>query len=778
MNPTSPGAEAFTDWRIAIGSHLPHGLLMLVAAAAGFALVFSAVSLYWEKKRGRALLLFALRAAAITACLLVAFQPTLELGQMTRIPNHVAVLVDTSRSMTVKLPDGKERFQRAADAIDAANPLFDRWRAEGHKVDLLAFGENLSATDAKALRGSPTGDGTRIGESLAELQGRYAGRDLGAVVVVSDGIDTGRIGRGPLDGETRKTLQALGAPVHTVLIGEPSLRDLSIAAVLADDFAFVRTPLKLEALLRATGLANRQVEVTLMRDGRLVDVRSVTIDSDDVETKVSFDWTPDRPGNFVFEIATPTLAGEALDTNNRQVFTLKVIRDRVRILHVCGRPSWDQRFLRSMLRLDPNVDLVSFFILRTEGDDQPSNPREMSLIPFPDREIFDEQLKSFDLLIFQNFNASPSYRVELYLTGLRDYVQSGGALAMIGGELSFASGGYAQTALREVLPVELEGIPAAGDRSITKDSFRPKLAPAGRSHPVTALSLDARTNEARWSALPPLEGINRVNRLKPGATPLLLHPTQKTETGEPAPVLAVTDAGKGRTLALTTDTAWHWGFLAAGAGDEGRTFQRFWEGAIRWLVRDPALTLLRIELDRVEYRRGQPANARVRTLHADYTPAANVAVSLRLGPVDARDSAQGAAPNEARPDVRTIEGVSNKEGEAHFELKGLPPGAFRLVAQATIDGIPLTEEQTFVVRPEGREFEDVISHREVLRELASTTGGDFSEGQLGTPAVKKPREVRAGRLKSIELWSNPLLLFAALGLLATEWALRRRAGHG
>jgi uncharacterized membrane protein len=771
-------AQAISDWRIAIGSHLPRSILMLVVAGAGFALIFSGLSLYWEKRRGRAALLFALRALAIGACLLVALQPTLELGQMTRIPNHVAVLVDTSRSMTVKPPNGKERWLRAADAIEAAGARFETWRNEGHKVDLLSFGEALSATDLNGLHNPPRGEATRIGESLAELQGRYAGRDLGAVVIVSDGIDTGRIGRGPLDGETRKTLQALGAPVHTVFIGEPTLRDLSIATVLADDFAFVRTPVKLEAILRATGLAHRQVEVTLTRDGRLMDVRSVTLDDDDVETKVSFDWTPDRPGNFVFEIATPTLAGEALDSNNKQVFTLKVIRDRVRVLHVCGRPSWDQRFLRSMLRLDPNVDLVSFFILRTEGDDQPSNPREMSLIPFPDREIFDEQLKSFDLLIFQNFNASPSYRVEFYLSGLRDYVQSGGALAMIGGELSFASGGYAQTALRDVLPVEFEGIPALGDRSMTHDSFRPKLAPAGRSHPVTALSLDARTNEARWSGLPALEGINRVSRLKPGATALLLHPSQKTDSGEPAPVLAVADAGKGRTLALTTDTAWHWGFLAAGAGDDGRTFQRFWEGAIRWLVRDPALTLLRIELDRVEYRRGQPVSARVRTLHADYTPAIGVAVSLRLAPISGGAPDAKAAPGGTSADQRTIDAVSNKEGEAHFELKGLAAGAFRLIAGATIDGVPLSEEQTFVVRSEGREFEDVISHREVLRELASATGGEFFEDQLGNPTVRKPREVRAGNLRSVELWSNPLLLVLAIALLASEWALRRRAGHG
>ena len=100
------------------------------------------------------------------------------------------------------------------------------------------------------------------------MRARYAGRDLGAVVVISDGIDTGRIGEGPLDAATRAAIEALGAPVHTVGLGEKSLRDLSVAAVLADEFAFVRTPVSIEAVIRQTGLPDRQVEVTLERDGR------------------------------------------------------------------------------------------------------------------------------------------------------------------------------------------------------------------------------------------------------------------------------------------------------------------------------------------------------------------------------------------------------------------------------------------------------------------------------------------------------------------------------
>ena len=95
-------------------------------------------------------------------------------------------------------------------------------------------------------------------------------------------------------------------------------------------------------------------------------------------------------------------------------------------------------------------------------------------------------------------------------------------------------------------------------------------------------------------------------------------------------MLVAAEAGKGRTLALLTDSGWHWGFLAAGEGDDGRAFQRFWENAIRWLVRDPALTLLRLELDRLEYRRNQPIAVRVRAMHADYSPAPDVEVTLAV----------------------------------------------------------------------------------------------------------------------------------------------------
>jgi len=755
------------DWRLTFGTQLGRSTLLLLVAASALTVAISGVSLWRERRRGRAFAILTLRLLAVSTCFLVCLQPRLEFGQVSVVPNFIAVLLDTSRSMTVAPPDrGPTRSERAAGLLASAAPTFAAWENSGHKVELFGFGEVLTPIARTSLP-SPKAEATRTGEALSELRTRLAGRDLGAVVLISDGIDTGRIGHGPLDADTLKTLAALGVPVHTVFVGEEELRDLSVAAVLADDFAFVRTPVKLEAVLHHSGLGGRMVEVSLLRDGRLIDAKAVLLRKESSQERVVFDFTPDHPGNHVFEIKTPVLTGEALDSNNSQTFTLKVIRDRVRVLHVCGRPSWNERFLRSMLRLDPNVDLVSFFILRTDTDDMTMGQDEMSLIPFPYKEIFDDQLKSFDLLIFDNFNFKP-YWVEPYLPGVRSYIEAGGALAMVGGDLSFASGLYGESALHDVLPVELSGIPHEGPASLNTDAFRPRLTPEGRTHPVTALSLDEKNNESRWASLPQLAGINRVAGLRPGARALLVHPSQKSADGQPAPVLATTDIGQGRTLALLTDSAWNWGFGAAGTGDDGRSFQRFWEGAIRWLVRDPTLTHLRIDLDKVEYRRGQTVSLRVRTLRADYTPAAAVEVAIELRPAEASGDAAS---------LRSLRVTTGNDGEAQGELDGLDPGAYRLVGRALLDGRATEEQTTFVIHREGHELDDVVAREGVLRELAKASGGEFRDGSFGNPSVRPPRKVRVGSLRTVEIWSNPLLLLLAVGLLVAEWTLRRRTGH-
>ena len=104
------------------------------------------------------------------------------------------------------------------------------------------------------------------------------------------------------------------------------------------------------------------------------------------------------------------------------------------------------------------VDLVSFFILRTHDDFAAGwNPQELSLIAFPYERLFTEQLETFDVVIFQNFDFKPYFERDPngLLSNIVRFVRDGGAFVMVGGDRSFDLGEYADTPIAGILPVRL-----------------------------------------------------------------------------------------------------------------------------------------------------------------------------------------------------------------------------------------------------------------------------------------------------------------------------------
>lgn len=820
--------KEWNEWRFVLQAPWGRAGVIVAGVVAAAVLLLSFLGTRGERSPARRALLLVLRAGSVAAALVLFLQPAIQLENVTRLPNRVAVLVDASASMGLaEQPGAGTRAERTARLVGGAGAAFDAWRKE-HHLDFYTFsdgsdgngpaaGGGAVATGASetggltptseqqlAQAGSATGEATRMREALAALRARYERRDLGGVVVISDGIDNGRFGAAAaaaaaaqkggeepeaLDAEGREFLRGLDAPVHTVWTGRAGLRDLAIARVLADDFAFAKSAIKVEAVVRVLGAgswAGRRVPVMLKRDGVPVRTVEVTIDPDQPEQKITFEFTPDRVGKFLYEITAPVLEGDAIPENNHRLFLLKVIRDKIRALLVAGRPSWDERFLRGLLKHNPNVDLISFFILRTPADIEAAPPDEMSLIPFPTEELFLEQLKSFDVVFLQNFNFGP-YGIGAYLEQIKGYVLDGGGLAMIGGDLSFTSGGWAHTPVADVLPVELLE-PGPEESLLSPEPFRMRLGAEGRAHPITTLRLDPRENASRWEALPPLDGMNLVARAKPGATVLGVHPALRASDGRPMPAIAVTEAGKGRTLAFLSDSSWRWGFGAAAAPTDesgARAYQRFWENAIRWLVRDPELRLLRVESDQGEYRARERPRIAVRAFDAEYKPAANIDVQLAFSRV-------GAAPGEPPPaPPRTVR--TDESGEALVELEALPPGGYRVSARAP-RGAPSTggtggsgpslamqDEEVFLVRGAARELEDPEARDGLLRAIADASGGRYlgespSTAELSALPFSAPEVVRVNKHHDLELWSTWLTLLCATLLLSIEWALRRRYG--
>ncbi|MGZ3429685.1 MAG: hypothetical protein ACXVCV_23705, partial [Polyangia bacterium] len=252
-------AMTYDEWRIV--SLAPWGRLGQIAEilCSCAIVLFAWRALRHDERWSRRWILLALRLGAVAAALVLFFEPAVRLQNVTRLPNHVAVLVDGSESMRLaETPGQPSRAARTAAWLRDQKDALARLGRE-HILDFYSFGGELSPTTLEALTTTPPAraDATHLREALSNLRARYEGRDLGGVLVFSDGVDNGRFGAAfgdkGLDAEASDFVKALDAPIHAAWSGNKGLTDVAIARVLADDFAFVRTSVTIEAVVRVVG---------------------------------------------------------------------------------------------------------------------------------------------------------------------------------------------------------------------------------------------------------------------------------------------------------------------------------------------------------------------------------------------------------------------------------------------------------------------------------------------------------------------------------------------
>lgn len=763
------------------------GWLALFVIAALGVLAFTWLDLRDLRARRRAVLL-GLRAMVLATGIFVALEPALELQHVQVVPNHIGVIVDTSRSQTLPSTRSRTRADVTLDAVRALESLSDEVGDE-HRVHFVPLRDPPASARVEpgALRDAGSDafetDGSALLETLRAFADEVGARDVGGFVILSDGIDTGELGervrRGdPLDAETGAWLSALGAPVHTLATGNPGgLLDVAVRRVLRDDFAFVRNAVEVTAELRGLGLAGQTVEVTLYRDGQPLQTRAATFDGDTADARVTFSFVPERTGKEIYSVRVPPIEGEALTRNNDQWFVINVIRDRIRVLQVVGRPSWDVRFLRQFLTGNPNVDLISFFILRTTDDLRRTTNRDLSLIPFPTQELFEEQLGSFDVVVFQNFDYGP-YEMARYLPRVREYVENGGGLLMLGGDLSFGSGGYAGTAVADVLPVRLPST-TAPVQNIDRAAFQPTLTEAGRRHPITRLVFGNDANDGLWESLPEMPGSNIVLGPSEGATVLASHPSRRTDEG-PMPVLAIRDVGEGRSMALTVDGSWKWSFEALRTSADADPYASFYNAAIRWLIRDPELRLVRVELDQEEVPPGQPLSGTLQVFQPDYAPAEGATGILRFS----RTPLASIQEPDASASAETFEVRFTTDARGRAPISFVPDAEGAWEVEAIVDAeddaqTGLEDRDVFLSIESTVEFRDIEPRPELLRALSDATHGRHVKdaGRLRGLRFAPPRVEEVDRREVIQLWNAPWLFALLAALLALEWTLRRRWGR-
>lgn len=750
--------DTYTDWTLVSLSPWPQGAVVMSAAAVLLACLVVLWS-YRGAKRRWLLGVFRLLGALLVLGFLV--EPALQIRLVRRVKNRVAVVVDRSRSMALAGATGTARYDTALGLIrtekDGLAELL-----QSHTVDWYDLEGPVTPS---TLGRPPEAERTDLVGALEMAREAGGGKPLAGFVLISDGADNAELEgseRGRLSAQAETRLRNLGAPVNAVdAAGAQGFQDVAIAEVISDEFAFVHNTFEVEVVLEAPGFPEITVPVTLRRGEGVLATQEAVVPSGH-STRVSFRTKPEKIGEFVYTVSVPAFAGEAVASNNERSFVVQVVRDKTRVLQVAGRPSWDERFLRQHLKENPNVDLISFFILRTPTDEPRAPDKELSLIPFPVEKLFTTELSSFDVVIFQNFDYRP-YKMAAFLMNIRDAVLGGLGFVMIGGAQSFADGGYIGTALDEIIPLRLD----LGGRF--RGQVIPQLTEAGARHPVTDLVRGTGSNEKVWKGLPAWTSLNRTAGLVPGATALAHAPQVPGADGLPYPLVAVMEAGKGRSMAIATDSMWRWRFTRQrDGGSSERAYHRFWANSLRWLVRDPEHSRVRVLPTRRRFDVGEPVAVNFLVLGKDYQPVPYARLRINLERAGA-----GALVVD---DLTTGEG-----GLCRRSFDELPPGAYSISADAITAGEELGEGRSvFVVEARSPELSRGAPRPDLLEAIAKATGGEHVEMESGfweALTLTDPDVVEVDRRRNIELWDNSWALMVGILLLGAEWALRRRSGY-
>lgn len=742
----SPGPAGSLQWMA------PDWVVVVAAVAAVAALAVALPGARsWRARLGEA----SLWALALAGAVVALAKPVWVEEEGRTEPGRVAVLVDASSSMAVRETDGSRA--EAADAILAT--------LTGPRTEVFHFGQDL--------RVGPPGaydlPGTDLEAALHSLGERFAGEELAGVVVISDGLDRGLLRRA-FQRDEDPVPPMMPGPLTVFQVGASgAVKDLSVRFVDAGGYAYIHAPFRIRADLQGLGFEGQTVEASLLKDGAVVSTQPVTLDAQG-HGQVAFEVRASEAGRFSYLIRVPDFEDDAVPANNSMPVVVRVVRDRIRVLQVAGSPSWDVKFLRRFLKGDPSVDLVSFFILRTVNDALHRwQDNELSLIKFPYDQLFSEDLSTFDLVVFQNFDHEPFFGggAAQLLENLHAFVvEDGHALVMIGGDRSFSLGAYGKplgpagrARMSEMLPVEVAPRPVSPDET----AFKPKLTEAGARHPITRLTGDQVENDAIWGRLHALDGTNLGVAARPDATVLLQHPTQKGTDGRPLPVLSVREVGRGRTMALTADTSWRWSLSEAAEGRGNQAYLRFWKGAMRWLVKDPTTARVTVDTRRENYGLGDEVRVVVQARDADFSPLVAGEVTVTFTSGSEREVVQA-----------TIEG----EGEAVVAYTPERRGAYRVDAEVREGTARVGDASTvFAVTRRDPELDEVAPDAAYLAWLANRVGGTFYGAGDSGPIL---RDDSAGRpvfdRREVALWRSPLMALW-IGLFAgLAWVVRRRAG--
>ena len=698
-----------------------------------------AVLAYWTHVHGMPLrrLLLGLRWLAIALAVFAMVRPSLVFKKTLKQSSVLVVLADKSRSMTLRDTwNAQSRWEAMSKLLLDADPEFERL-AQDVQIRRFVFDRSVSETPLAAEE--PDGEKSALGDALQEVMQRTAGERLAGIILLSDGVSN----TGISPATVARQLRGQKVPVYAFCFGEDvaneHVRDIAARTIVSSATAFAKNRMSVRAEFACSGFGNDEIPVQLKLDGVVQASGVLHAGSDGGRAVVDLSAIPERAGDVKVTVEAALQPDELLPGNNSVSTYVTVLAGGISVLHIEGKYRyWEPKFLRWALDQSPDIELSQLYIL------DPSNPQAKI-----DPELFVPG--RFDVVILGDINST--YFGPPQLTALRQLVDQGAGLLMIGGYDSFGPGGWARTPLAEVLPVEM----GPADPQYTQAL---KMVPTatGLRHFVLRLAAGEESNRQVWESLRPLDGGSSWKAAKAGARLLATTP-------EGIELLVEQDNGTSRSLAFAGDTTWRWrqnkdGILA---------HERFWRQLMLWLAHkeESGDAQVRVKLDRRRLAVGQRLPVEVRVEKPDGTVI------------------EGAVPQAVvkPPQGAEVPLVLQRQGDLWRGSfwQSETPGDYSVRVAVTADSKTVGSKTVkFLVYDEDTEMRQLAADKQLLASLTQSTGGELHED------VELPKFVAALQEADLNmevtkpvaesLWDRWELFFLFTLIITLEWVIRKRRG--
>ncbi|MGZ3864212.1 MAG: hypothetical protein ACXVPN_13875 [Bacteroidia bacterium] len=219
--------------------------------------------------------------------------------------------------------------------------------SEKYEIHFLKFSNEVKEDTAIDFSGKET----NISNLFSEIQNNYEGKNVGAIVLASDGLYN--TGNNPLYDIDRSNY-----PVYTIALGDTTLqRDALIKKINHNQTAYIGNQFPVEVQVQASDLQGKDATLTVSQGGKKITDQVVKYTSSSHNTILNFLLAADKAGIQRYEANLSVVDGEQNKTNNNMSFVIDVIDKREKILILANAPHPDINALKQAIEANQSYEV-------------------------------------------------------------------------------------------------------------------------------------------------------------------------------------------------------------------------------------------------------------------------------------------------------------------------------------------------------------------------------------------------------------------------------------